>query len=62
MGRLQNEANFLPVIVGLTRRRGGAEKDAEGIEEKVKPENAESAEICGASRVAVVVKGVETHV
>jgi hypothetical protein len=42
--------------VGLTRRRGVAEKDAEREHRRTsKPESAESAEICGASRVATVV-------
>jgi hypothetical protein len=37
--------------VGLTRRRGVAEKDAERKHRRTsKPESAESAEICGASR------------
>jgi hypothetical protein len=40
--------------VGLTRSRGVAEKDAEDRRRKSKDESAESAEICGASRAAVV--------
>ena len=51
---LQNEANFSHVAFGLTRRREDAEKARREHRRRSKLESAESAENCGASRVAVV--------